>query len=79
MNNKKIISSSQHGFTKGKSCLTNLINVSDKMTKLVDEGRTVDIVYWDFSKAFHTVSHKIVIDKLLMYRLDAQIVTWTAS
>lgn len=37
---------------EGKSCLTNLIAFYGEMTGSVDEGRTVDIVYLDFSMAF---------------------------
>lgn len=61
---KKVIRNSHHRLTKGKSCLTNLITFCDEMTSLIDEGRSVDIVYLDFSNAFDTVSHNIYINKL---------------
>jgi len=71
---KKIIRSSQCGFTKRKSCLTNLIAFYDGMSGWVDEGRAVDVVYLDFSKAFEPVSCNILIGKLRKCGLDG----WTA-
>ncbi|KAK4830270.1 hypothetical protein QYF61_009363 [Mycteria americana] len=59
---KKVIRNSQHGFMKRKSCLTNLIALYDEVTRLVDEGRAAGIVYLDFSKAFDTGFHNILID-----------------
>ena len=47
MKGKKVIGSSQHGFIKGKSCLTNLITFYDEMTGLVDEEKAVNILYMD--------------------------------
>jgi len=73
---KKVMRSSQHGFTKGKSCLTNLIAFYDGMTGWVDEGKAMDVVYLDFSKAFDTVSHNILLGKLRKCGLDEWSVRW---
>lgn len=70
MKDKKVIRSSCNGFMKGKLCLTNIIAFYNKVASLVDEGRAVDVVYLDFSKALDIVSHNIFIDKLTKYRLD---------
>lgn len=53
----------KNGFTKGRSCSTNLISFYHKVTWLVDERKAVDFVYPDFSNALDTVSHSIVLRK----------------
>ena len=45
---EKKVMSSQHGFTKGKSCLTNLIAFYNGMTGWVDKERAMDVVYQGF-------------------------------
>jgi len=69
----------QCGFTKGKSCSTNLIAFYDKITCSVDVGRVVDTVYLDFSKAFNTVSHSLLLEKLMRYSLDKWSVRWVGN
>ena len=49
------------------------------MTHPVDEGRTVDIVYLDFSKAFNTVSHSIVLEKLAAHGLSRYSLGWVEN
>ncbi|CAM5105001.1 unnamed protein product [Natator depressus] len=76
---RKVIRNSQHGFTKGKSCLTNLIAFYDEITGSVDEGKAVAVLFLDFSKAFDMVSHSILARKLKKYGLDEWTFRWIES
>ncbi|CAM4578231.1 unnamed protein product [Caretta caretta] len=76
---RKVIRNSQHGFTKGKSCLTNPIAFYDKITGSMDEGKAVDVLFLDFSKAFDTISHSILVSKLKKYGLDEWTIRWIES
>jgi len=67
---------SQHGFMKGSSCLTNLISFYDQVTRLVDEGKAVDVIYLDFSKAFDTVPHSILLEELAAHGLEGCTLCW---
>ncbi|KAK4809524.1 hypothetical protein QYF61_015081 [Mycteria americana] len=76
---KQVIRPSQHGLRKGRSCLTNLISFYDKVTCLVDEGKAVGVVYPDFSKAFDSVSHSILLEKLAAHALDGCTLRWVKN
>ncbi|CAM5078510.1 unnamed protein product [Eretmochelys imbricata] len=76
---RKVIRNNQHGFTKGKSCLTNLIAFYDEITGSVDEGKAVDVLFLDFSKAFDMVSHSILASKLKKCGLDEWTIRWIES
>jgi len=64
---------------KGSSCLTNLISFYDQVTRLVDEGKTVDVVYLEFSKVFGTVPHSILLEKLSSHVLDGHTLCWVKN
>ncbi|RMC04449.1 hypothetical protein DUI87_18892 [Hirundo rustica rustica] len=70
---------SQHGFRRGTLCLTNLVSFYDQVTCLVDAGRTVDVVCLDFSKAFDTVSHSTLLEKLAAHGLDRSTLCWVRN
>jgi len=53
-----LIHDSQHGFRKGRSCLTNLLVFLDKAATFVNEGHSADVIYLDFAKAFDKVPHQ---------------------
>ena len=72
----KLINPSQHGFLKARSCLTNLLCYLEEITKWVDEGSPVDVIYFDFQKAFDKVPHQRLILKLKSHGMGNSIINW---
>lgn len=66
---KAVTGKSQHGFTKGKSCLTNLVVLCDRMTGFWGEGRTADAIYFGFRMVFQHCVPNILVAKLRSYSL----------
>ena len=59
-----LINEKQHGFLNGKSCTTQMVPfVTDLALTLNDSSRT-DVIYFDFAKAFDSVNHDVVLQKL---------------
>ena len=72
----KLINPSQHGFLKARSCLTNMLCFFEDVTKWIDEGSPVDIIYLDFQKAFDKVPHQRLLLKLKSHGMGEGIIRW---
>ncbi len=76
LNSHKVFAPSQHGFRKFRSTLTQLLESTNDWTLAVKDKKSVDIVYLDFAKAFDTVSHIKLIQKLGSYGLSGRLLAW---
>jgi hypothetical protein len=74
--NNQLLRTSQHGFMSGRSTLTNLLEYLEVLTKLVDDGHSVDILYLDFAKAFNKVTHQRLIDKCRGLGVGGNVLAW---
>ena len=73
------INDSQHGFLAKRSCLTNLLEFLEHVTKAVDHGKHVDVIYLDFKKAFDKVPHVRLVNKLEAHGISGNVSQWIAE
>ena len=70
------LTSSQHGFRANHLCESQLLELTDEITKNLDKGVQTDIVVLDFAKAFDKVNHCLLIKKLECYGISGAIGRW---
>ena len=71
-----LISREQFGFRKGHSTIDQLILTYEDVTRWCDGGAVVDVVFFDFEKAFDRVSHSIILSKLEHLGVCGPVLKW---
>ncbi|MCG8431742.1 MAG: hypothetical protein MJA29_11285, partial [Candidatus Omnitrophica bacterium] len=74
-----LLSPAQHGFCKGRSTSTQMVQVLDKIGLTLDNGGQVDMIYLDFSKAFDSVPHDLLTHKVRSFGINGNLLAWLKS
>ena len=66
----------QHGFRKGRSCLTQLLDHYHRIIDALENENSVDVIYLDFCKAFDKVDHEVLLQKLSSIGIRSYALRW---
>ena len=69
----------QHGFMRGKSSTTQLLEVYNNILESVASGKEVDAIFLDLSKAFDKVPHDLLLNKLEKCGIRGPLLSWSRS
>ena len=76
LSDNNILSDRQHGFREGRSCLTNLLEIMENWTEILDMVDGIDVAYLVFRKAFDLISHKHLLYKISKYGITGGVLDW---
>jgi hypothetical protein len=66
----------QHGFRSGRSTTTNLLEALNIWTEALSHNIPMDIIFLDYAKAFDTVPHKRLINKIKSFGISGEVLEW---
>ena len=76
LTDNQILTEEQFGFRPGRSTEDQLLLTYDEITASVDSGFPVDLIMFDFSKAFDVVCHAVLLDKLRLLGIQGCLIGW---
>ena len=79
LSTNNLLSPYQFGFIPGRSSSTQLLLLLDYLTCHLDNGYSIDVIYLDFQKAFDTVPHQRLLQKLTSFGIHSNILKWIES
>ena len=69
----------QHGFLKGRSTITQLLQVYHEVINAIAEGKEIHVIYLEFAKAFDKVPRSALINKLSHFGISGLLRQWFQS
>ena len=79
LENNSLLSREQYGFRRGRTVDEQLILTYDFVTRGLDQHNIVDVILFDFAKAFDVVNHHILIQKLRCIGVGGILLDWISS
>lgn len=71
-----LLSKDQHGFRPKRSCDTQMLEVIEDWSRVLEEKSPLDAVYLDYRKAFDSVPHERLLHKLWCYGVRGKLLKW---
>ena len=81
LSENNLFNPNQHGFMKGRSCLSALLSVHDEIILNLSNSQTscTEMIYLDFAKAFEKVDHGVLLHKLKQLGITRKLGNWLLS
>ena len=79
LDHNNILHPNQHGFRKGLSCETQLVDTIHELAYSINQKTQTDVIFLDFSKAFDKVSHDKLLHKIRCYGIGGKTNTWISA
>ena len=76
---EELLGENQHGFRRGRSCASQLIQHHHNVLRVMEGGSAADVVYLDFSRAFDKVDHGLLLIKLKSLGVVGTLAKWIES
>ena len=76
LDNNKILSNYQHRFRKGRSTITAICEFLNIIYNYINQNKNLTVIYLDLKKAFDTVSHSKLLERLRKMGLDDLTTQW---
>ncbi len=75
-----LLGRNQHGFLPNKSCCTQLITFTESIAEAMNAATRTDVVYFDFAKAFDSVNHDLILQKLkYRFKIDGTLLKFIVN